>query len=697
VNRNWIIVLAVIGVLGVFGLCCVGAIATFGLWSTINSTSSATEIPRVINPPPQWTPEAPENVLPEPVFPTPEIKRPTPQVVDPNSNAENSPIPGIAETLELLQNTVVPVSDPLDLAERLQGKLDLSSTVPAPASFLSQGAQRSFWVSDSDTNESSQIDATLQYVTDHVYFWVEDGVDFDLRDLKRLADTFEKEIYPTNRAFFGSEWTPGVDGDPHLYILYSRGLGFSIAGYFSSADEVPPEAHPHSNAAEMFLLSADNVVLDEEYAYSVLAHEFQHMIHWYTDRNEESWVNEGFSELAAFLNGYSTGGAEYLYIQDPDIQLTDWPTVPEERDAHYGASFLFVNYFLDRFGEDATQALVAEASNGMTSIDYVLQQLGITDPATGEIAQADDVFADWVLANLILDDSVGDGRYTYNNYRQAPQAEPSEEINDCPTQDIVSAVNQYGVDYFAIRCDGEYTLHFEGSTVVPLVGGDPHSGNYAFWSNMGDESNMTMTRQFDFTNVSGPLDLNYWTWFDIEVDYDYVYLEVSEDGETWKILKTPSSTIENPSGNSYGWGYTGPSGDDPAEWIQETVDLSEYAGKKVWLRFEYVTDAAVHGEGLLVDDIEIPQIDYKEDFEAGDGDWEAAGFVRVQNTLPQSFELSLVTVGDEVTVQRLELDPTNTLDIPVSIGGKVDQVILVVSGTTRFTRQDATYQFNISP
>jgi immune inhibitor A len=37
------------------------------------------------------------------------------------------------------------------------------------------------------------------------------------------------------------------------------------------------------------------------------------MIHWYQDRNESSWLNEGFSELAAFLNGYGGGGFDYVY------------------------------------------------------------------------------------------------------------------------------------------------------------------------------------------------------------------------------------------------------------------------------------------------------------------------------------------------------------------------------------------------
>ena len=166
------------------------------------------------------------------------------------------------------------------------------------------GDTETFWVTNVDTNENSNIEAVLGYATEHAYFWIEEGVSFDGDELSALAETFEHEIYVTNRAFFGSEWSPGVDDDPHLYIIFARDLGYSLAGYFSSVDEYHPLAHEYSNAHETFMLNADNVDLDDEFTYGVLAHEFQHMIHWYQDRNESTWMNEGFAELSMLLNEY---------------------------------------------------------------------------------------------------------------------------------------------------------------------------------------------------------------------------------------------------------------------------------------------------------------------------------------------------------------------------------------------------------
>lgn len=590
-------------------------------------------------------------------------------------------------------NAIVPNNDPRDLAQRLEGKGNIPLTVPAPPAPLKVGAQKAFWVSNVDTNKNFQVNATLRYITDHVYFWIEDGLEYDQGELRDLAETFENKIYPTNREFFGSEWTPGVDNDPHLYILYARGLGSNLAGYFSSADELHPLAHEYSNAHEMFLLNADNLTLGEEYTYGVLAHEFQHMIHWYRDRNETSWLNEGFSELAAFLNGYDVGGFDYVYIADPDLQLTDWPNDPNATTPHYGASFLFVTYFLDRFGEKATQALVANTDNGMDSVDAVLASLGSVNIATGNPYKADDVFADWVVANYLRDKTVGNGQYVYHNYPYSPQAGDTEVISDCSGNWLDRTVNQYGADYIRLQCNRPLTLIFEGSTQVGVLPMDPYSGQYAFWSNKGDESDMTLTRIFDFTDASGPLTLSYWTWYDIEEDYDYVYLVASEDGQKWQILATPSGTAEDPSGNSYGWGYNGVT----PGWIQEEVDLTQFAGKKIELRFEYVTDAAVNGEGFLLDDIAIPEIGYQEDFEDGDGGWVADGFVRIQNILPQTFRLSLITLGERIDVQSFTIDSGEKIHLPLNFGNDFDEAVLVVSGTTRFTRQLANYRFRFQP
>ena len=593
------------------------------------------------------------------------------------------------ETVLTLENTIVPVNDPRELACRLDGKCGVPEVMAESAAPRLVGDRDNFWVHDLDTNKNNEVSATLRYITPHVYFWVQDGLDIEESEMKALVDTFENEMYPTNREFFGSEWSPGIDGDEHIYILYSRGLGFSVAGYFSSSDSTHPMIQEYSNSHEMFLFNADNTPLGGDYAYAVLAHEFQHMIHWNNDLNETSWLNEGSSELAVLLNGYNTGGFDSLYISNPDLQLNDWPNDQNATSPHYGAGFLFMTYFLDRFGEEATQALVKDPANGLDSVDHVLTEVNATDALTGQPITADDFVMDWMLTNFLLDPSIADGRYVYTNYPAARRASATETFYTCPQEPVLRTVNQYGADYIAIECAGDYTINFTGSTVTGLLPADPHSGDYAFWSNKGDESNMTLTREFDFTSVSGPIELSFQTWYDIEEDWDYVYVEVSEDGETWQILTTPSGTGTDPSGNSYGWGYTGVTNG----WKEEAVDLSDYAGKKVFIRFEYITDAAVNGEGFMVDDVRVEAAGYSSDFEADDGGWEAQGFARIQNILPQTFRLALIRSGDS-SVTMIPLNDDQTAEISISLNSG-ETAYLVVTGTTRFTRELASYQIEI--
>ena len=127
------------------------------------------------------------------------------------------------------------------------------------------------------------------------------------------------------------------------------------------------------------------------------------------------------------------------------------------------------------------------------------------------------------------------------------------------------------------------------------------------------------------------------------------------------------------------------------------MDLSRYSGEQVQIRFEYITDAAVNGEGLLLDDIAIPEVGYFSDFEADSGGWDAAGFVRIRNILPQTFRLAVIKIGHTTEIEFIPLSVDAVADIPLEIGDDVEEVIFVVTGTTRYTRQKAAYRFEIAP
>ncbi|NLB70792.1 MAG: hypothetical protein GX797_02150 [Chloroflexi bacterium] len=619
------------------------------------------------------------------VTPTP-LVTPNPQNID----LDVEEMDDAKETMEVLEDVIVPINDPIDLAGRLAGRVGVPTQLIDEDAPYDAGAQKDFWVTNVDTNETRRISATLEYVGENLYFWIQDGVNFNVGDLNNLASTFDQEIVPTNREFFGIEWNPGVDGDPRFYVLYAKGLGRNLAGYYSSADQLHPDAHPYSNAHEMFLLNADTVKLYEDYTYGTLAHEFQHMIHWYQDKNEETWVNEGFSMLAEHINGLDAGGFDWDYMRNPDLQLNDWGGDVGSNAANYGASYLFMVYFLDRFGEEATKALVSHDENGFTSIDAVMSELNIVNPTTSLPYTGKEVFADWAVANWLQNTGIEDDRYDYQSYSPYPMS-ATETHYSCPTT-ISGDVYQFGVDYIELKCTGLYKLTFSGSEAVSLLPfAAPGSGEYYFWSNLGDESNMRLSQEFDFSGVVGPIELTFQTWYDIEEDYDYVYISATTDGVNWEILPSRNCTSENPSGNSYGCGWNGQTN----RWIDESVNLSQFAGQKVTLQFDYVTDAAVNGKGMAIDEIAINAIGYFTDLENDAGGWEAEGFARVQNRLPQTFAVSVIRNSNPITVEHYYVDAGEDLVLESEIGEDVESVIVVISGATLITREKATYVLEI--
>ncbi|NLE43782.1 MAG: hypothetical protein GX620_03575 [Chloroflexi bacterium] len=619
----------------------------------------------------------------EPVLNTP---TPQPTVVIPREPVGDVGI----ETQELLKTTDVPVRDLHELAIRLRGlPVDTPRTInPEGSPDYPVGARRIFHVSDVDTDEQFDVEAVLEAKTEHVYMWVEDGAAFNRDDLAAAAELFESSTYPTNREFFGTEWTPGVDNDPHLTILHARGLGNSVAGYYSSADEFVSLVREDSNEMEMFYINIDNTTINSSFYNGVLAHEFQHMIHWYNDRNEETWLNEGFSELAMFLNGFDVGGSDWSFARSPDTQLNSWPEGPGAAGPNYGAGYLFTAYFLGRFGPEATKALVANPENGLRSVDDVLSEMGV--PGDHE-----DLFADWVVANLLDDPGLDDGRYGYADINP-PEFDIVESYNQSAYPvDVSSTVHQYGTDYIEFRGNRPLSFTFTGATQVGLVDTTARSGDYIWWSNRGDDSNMWLSQEFDLTDVDEAT-LTYWTWYDLEEDWDYAYVEVSTDGgRTWTILTTPSGTGTNPNGNSFGWAYTGASGGATSQWIQESVDLSPYAGQAIIIRFESITDDAVNRPGFVLDDIAIPEIGYFSDFENDAGGWTPAGFIRHANTLPQRWLVQLVLFGRETTVQRLGLNADQTGAWGIPLDSTASRAIVTISGLAPTTTEWATYQYRV--
>jgi immune inhibitor A len=151
--------------------------------------------------------------------------------------------------------------------------------------------------------------------------------------------------------------------------------------------------------------------------------------------------------------------------------------------------------------------------------------------------------------------------------------------------------------------------------------GEPHNGSGHMWWSDNDQSwaDNTITRDVAVPTAAGSDQVKFWMWNDysLEEDWDYGFVEVSEDGgQTWNeqvvrteagdaVVSTPAD-YPDPNGRmaDYGgkkFGLTGESGG----WRHDYVDLTGFAGKAIKLRLRYATDAAFQQRGWFADDFSL--------------------------------------------------------------------------------------------
>lgn len=594
-----------------------------------------------------------------------------------------------ASTIDLLTSIEVDTNDRLRLYREYKSVTAALATPATPRQYK-VGDKEKFWVNRDMQNQNEQATATLRYMNDVVYMWVEDGEDVSDAALKKSADVFASKIYPTNRKYLGSEANPGVDNDPRLHIVNVR---FSNAsGYFSQSDTLPSAVKRHSNEREMFYINTRSLRPGSDVYDSVLAHEFAHMIHRNQNpRGDASWITEGFGDLGIELNGYPAGH-EQAFAEDPDTQLNSWASMPGLSLPHYGAAYLFMSYQLNRFGIDYIRDVFSTDTSGLDTIQRALDKHapGLT---------FDDVFADWVASNFILAPGLG-SRYNYPAGNLSIR--PTADYDQYPAQ-ASDTVHQYGTDYIQLLPAGkDVTFTFDGADTVRVIPTDAYSGKFMWWSGRTDFSDSRLTREFDLSGVSNAT-LNFRTWYDLEKDYDYAYASISTDGgATWQTLRGTTTTTNDPNAANYGNAFNCKSGvacdnaDAQPQWIQENIDLTPYAGKKVLLRFEQITDEVYTGAGLAIDDIEIPEIGFKDDAENGDNGWIAQGFARMDNILPQRFIVQAIEFGSTPRVVPITLDSKNQGTYTTSgFGTNFSRVVIAVSGSTPVTWETTDYQYQV--
>ncbi len=282
------------------------------------------------------------------------------------------------------------------------------------------GEQHTFFTDAGyDAGHRSSVSATLVYVSEHAYWYLDDtyGETLSYADAaaigQSIIDTareFDTNIYPKDTALWGSEPNPGIDNDSRVTILMER-LGSTTGGYFDSVNEYPRSTAPKSNQREMITVAVDSIGTDQ--IKSFLAHEFQHLISFNQKEllnhvSEDVWLNELRSQYSITAAGYNdvfmTSDIRRrlnTFITNSHDSLTEWPNTSVD----YSIVTLFGEYLVEHYGVGILQETLHSPQVGIDSINAYLR-------AHGYAEQFKDVFFDWVVAN-IKNTTSPDQRYGY--------------------------------------------------------------------------------------------------------------------------------------------------------------------------------------------------------------------------------------------------------------------------------------------
>ena len=150
-----------------------------------------------------------------------------------------------------------------------------------------------------------------------------------------------------------------------------------------------------------------------------------------------------------------------------------------------------------------------------------------------------------------------------------------------------------------------------GANFWELTDTTPYEGDAVYYVvNVGTEQDQTLTT-FEPIEMTGTNPhLRFFTQYNTEAGWDGGFVEVSTDNSTWIRLAdddlvrggyrgtaAPEATATLLGAGSF-WGRS-------AGYDEIMVDLSQYAGQEVYLRWRMISDANTSGRGWWVDNIEI--------------------------------------------------------------------------------------------
>ncbi|MEU4561189.1 peptidase M6 immune inhibitor A [Actinoplanes sp. NPDC023936] len=502
-------------------------------------------------------------------------------------------------------------------------------------------------------------DYVLRAVGEHIEVWVAKDLGFPIGDCRGDAATeitdaqiaglvreFDENIYPTETAAFSTPpdrtgANAAVDGDftgagnrtvtlvdnirDDNFVSYPERPTY-IAGFFSEQlnelfdrNVITIDAFDwaHRLGADPAHQPTEDLCTSRparpRMYESTFAHEWQHLLSYYADPNEENWLDEGLSDYAQTLTGYVDSRLG-VYHRGFDNHLACYQGFggvktannPNPRDcdgpanslnlwnegradavlADYGITYQLMLYLGDRFGPGVLSALHRDADHrGLDALAAALpagtrfydvlhdfQTMTLVDKSAGEPGS--------VLKGASRDRvTAGSLRSTVNLSSAGSHGAPGAPPN--------------GADYVRLPTTLR-SVSFQGAATLPPLPLGWTIDKGMLFSGNASSLDTTAVRAVDVP-VTDP-NLRFTTTYALEKDFDYGYVTISTDGGRTYRAVAGDATVAGPLGAAITGRATG---------ATVRYDLSEHAGNRVLLGFRYVSDSAVNQGGWHIGDVTV--------------------------------------------------------------------------------------------
>lgn len=222
---------------------------------------------------------------------------------------------------------------------------------------------------------------------------------------------------------------------------------------------------------------------------------------------------------------------------------------------------------------------------------------------------------------------------------------------------------------------------------APTVGpGAAYSGEKVYATNLAGtyEANANMSLQMPPIDLpEGSSYLQFKQWYNLERNYDFGHVFISTDGENYTQLAR-FNDLSN-------------------QWVNGEVDLSAYAGQRVYIQFNLTTDGSVQRPGWFIDDVALSDTPIESSGKAN------LGVVKRNEAANGSNGLQLGVVDNPGMAAKPKVDPNKIAPLKEvkedkeEVGsGKQAPVLLPLSATVNVLEtgrsvytnpQDGSYQF----